>query len=137
MSEVLFRRKRCIARLQRSWLKDVVEECWRDLEVRGYTSECIQAYANIWLAFGEFMAKQGDCCLAHVHAWVNPFAVQRSTKKARIYVCRSIVRTLSTLLRISARGCRPAARTSAAKVRSYPRRSPRCLCPISQDESGA
>lgn len=94
MSEALFRRNRCIARLQRSWLRDVVEGCWHDLEVRGYKSECIQAYANIWLAFGEFMAKQGDCCLEHVHAWVNPFAAQRSTKKARIYVCRSIVRTL-------------------------------------------
>lgn len=94
MSEVLFRRKRCIARLQRSWLKDAIEGCWCDLQARGYKRDRLLSYANIWLAFGEFVAEQGDCQLEHLHAWVDPFVTQRIATKASFYSCRSVVRTL-------------------------------------------
>ena len=93
MVEVLFRRKAKAARLRGSWLKEPIEGCWRELAARGYTRDRLVAYARVWLALGDFVATKGDCHLERLSRWVESFVTLRSATKARLYACRSIVRT--------------------------------------------
>jgi len=94
MSEAIFRTAKGMERVQRSWLRQPIEKCCDELVGRGYKFSGVRVCASLWLAFGEFVAAQGDCQLTHLPTWVEPFLAQRYGSVSNARIGRSTIRAL-------------------------------------------
>jgi integrase/recombinase XerD len=81
-----------LARVRRSWLRDVIDDFLDHLSTQRFNRSTLRVYCRRLLAFGEFTATRGVCQVAALPRWVDPFVAQLRAQEPSRHVARLTLR---------------------------------------------
>jgi site-specific recombinase XerD len=77
LDELYSRRSlKTLERIRRCWLKRPIGDYLEKLFAKGYKRSSLKVFAHDLIWFADFVARQGDCEIAHLPIWIEPFLKQ-------------------------------------------------------------
>jgi len=83
MIDLLYRHPRARKRFGQCWLREVINEHLVFLKSQGYAENTIKKYGNTLLRLAEYVERQGQCRVAELPQWVDPFVASPCCSRPR------------------------------------------------------